>query len=336
MENDDYTQKIYSLYTDCTTQLVHSTNNLIEQINNNILHMIYPCEEENNKEPTNQENLKMNQIYYFSYRYNFPVPLSNSATNDIGWGCMVRTGQMMLCETFSKIQSIKSNVKCIPELFLDVPSAPFSIHNITTYGAKYNVPVGEQFQDTELSLALQDLVNNSLLNTYINIITIRERIIYKDQANAILNNNKHCLLLIPVMLGLENVNTIYHSQIIKFLQHNTSVGLIGGIQKKSLYLTNVKDNKIQYLDPHMIKSALLQIENDNQTTRISSEMELTDLNSSMILCFLIKSKEQFDEWNENILDPSISDMPIFCFADTEKKYNAVNTVDIDDEWTCIE
>jgi cysteine protease ATG4 len=349
MENNDYTQKFYSLYSDCKTQLVHSAHNFIEQINNNVVQMIYPCDddeknnneknnnEKNNNEENNKEdkNTKINQIYYFPYRYNFPVPLANNATNDIGWGCMVRTGQMMLCETFKKIENMKDTVKCIPELFLDIPSAPFSIHNITTYGAKYNIPVGEQFPDTELSLTLQDLLNNSIINNYINIVAVRERIIYKDQVNAILNNNKQCLLLIPVMLGLENINEIYYSQINKLLQHDTSVGFIGGIQKKSLYLTGIQETKLEYLDPHMIKSALINIKNDNQTTKIIGEIELLNLNSSMMLCFLIKSKDQFNEWSENILDPSTSDMPIFCFSETQEKHNTVNTIDLDDEWSCI-
>lgn len=273
---------------------------------------------------TKDKKQEKKDLYYFCYRNNFPVPLLNGATNDVGWGCMIRTGQMMICETLQRIEKIRNKVKRIPELFFDDPFASFSIHNITMYGAKNNIAVGNWFSPTALSLTLEQLVNNnSIVDDCINILLSRDGIIYKDKVDEILSNNKYCLLLIPVMFGIENIEKLYYHQIKQLLQHKLSVGFIGGKKNKSLYLISIQDDKIEYLDPHLVKPAFLSLEDDDQSNILKGFIEFTNLNPSMLLCFLIKSKEEFCELNNEIC---AIDNVIISIEEKEQDHS----VDIDD------
>lgn len=54
---------------------------------------------------------------YFTYRKNFPCLLSNGGDHDAGWGCMIRTGQMMMCRALRKLYSCDVQVTVDPVEF---------------------------------------------------------------------------------------------------------------------------------------------------------------------------------------------------------------------------
>lgn len=84
---------------------------------------------------------------WFTYRRQFPKLHRSLLTTDCGWGCMLRTGSMMMAQAFSshfltrdwRWQGEKSDKKdmihrMIIKWFLDVPEAPFSIHQLVKVG----------------------------------------------------------------------------------------------------------------------------------------------------------------------------------------------------------
>jgi cysteine protease ATG4 len=106
------------------------------------------------------DNIKLDfkSIFYFTYRKNFEEVINY--TTDAGWGCMLRTGQMLICQAFkqhyfgrdSNIKDFKNeknvnNYKNLLELFYDQIDSPFSVQKIALIGTLFNKNVGKNKLD---------------------------------------------------------------------------------------------------------------------------------------------------------------------------------------------
>ena len=147
-------------------------------------------------------NRKFSKIIYVSYRsrYKPQINIKNNKifTSDCGWGCMIRSSQMILCRALYKIFKYKNKsdenlifqiVPFIMDRNLDIVKnkyigmdnyinklkelgkkdiiaidPPFSIHKIVILGEKFNRASGEWFSDFELPKIY------NIINTTFNII----------------------------------------------------------------------------------------------------------------------------------------------------------------------
>ncbi|GLI59003.1 hypothetical protein VaNZ11_000826 [Volvox africanus] len=64
------------------------------------------------------------------------------------------------------------------------------------------------------------------------------------------------LLLVPLTLGMDKINTVYLLQLQQILSWPQSVGIVGGRPSASLYLCGVQDSSFLYLDPHEAQPAV--------------------------------------------------------------------------------
>ena len=44
-----------------------------------------------------------NSMFWFTYRNRFPALRGSELTSDMGWGCMIRTGQMLVSNAILKL-----------------------------------------------------------------------------------------------------------------------------------------------------------------------------------------------------------------------------------------
>jgi hypothetical protein len=107
-------------------------------------------------------------LFWFTYRKDFPRIEPSPYTSDAGWGCMLRSGQMLLAQALArhllgpnwrpKPNVIHPLEKKIIKCFGDYPNCPYSIHKIAQCGLKFGKNVGEWFGPSTIVQVLEELV----------------------------------------------------------------------------------------------------------------------------------------------------------------------------------
>jgi len=110
-------------------------------------------------------------ILWFSYRSNFPMLKGSLFNSDTGWGCMLRSLQMVIAQAFQRhYSSSEWNTRVGPagvgggeltepefcratrlqivEYFADDPSSPYSIHRLVELGGFFGKKPGEWYGPT--------------------------------------------------------------------------------------------------------------------------------------------------------------------------------------------
>lgn len=155
-------------------------------------------------------------ILFFSYRKDFPKLNHLHTTTDVGWGCMVRTGQMILAHSLNEIQAPRlskerinppinssyaaarmpySRERQILKLFHDSPDTdgghPYSIHSIidrnsALYGIdkKDEQKNGIWFSPTKIAKVMKHLVRRHSPES-LTMLVPTDGVIYVDKVVAL-------------------------------------------------------------------------------------------------------------------------------------------------------
>ena len=84
----------------------------------------------------------------------------------------------------------------------------------------------------------------------------------ETSSDPLLNSQKdfewNCslLLLVPLRLGLDRVNSDYLPVLVTILKHEFCLGIIGGKPMKSLYFVGTQGSDLLYLDPHFVQTCV--------------------------------------------------------------------------------
>ena len=269
---------------------------------------------------------KFKKIPLFTYRVEFENIYPTTLNSDVGWGCMIRSGQMMLGYTLSKNIIAENHDDCMKKYkeilnkFNDVACNPFSIHNISTVGSFMGIEIGSWFGPTITSLSLQ-LINNEEDDSDLNISVCQDGIIEKNMLEENIKIYKKNLILLPIMLGLNNISQKYEKFILDLFEFELFVGIIGGKKNTSLYFVGKQDNKLLYLDPHKVNHFKENIDMNEYVCSTFEFLNIKDLDPSMSLGFYLCSENDYQRFTEYVNTKFNSDDFPICIGDKKNIEN---------------
>ncbi|CAI0396976.1 unnamed protein product [Linum tenue] len=222
-----------------------------------------------------------------TYRKGFDAIGDSKLTSDVGWGCMVRSSQMLiaqalLCHQFGRSWR-RSSVKpqdqdyiTILHLFGDSEASPFSIHNLLLAGKAYGLAAGSWVGPYAMCRSWETLVRSKREETVheLHPFPMALYVVSGDENGerggapvvCIEDVHRSCLefskgqvdwtpiiLLVPLVLGLDKVNPRYIPSLQATFTFPQSLGILGGKPGASTYIVGVQDDNAFYLDPHEVQ-----------------------------------------------------------------------------------
>lgn len=136
------------------------------------------------------------------------------------------------------------------------------------------------------------------------------------------------VIFIPVRLGGEKFNPVYTSCVKALFAHPSTLGIIGGRPRHSLFFVGCQEDKLIYLDPHLCQEAVGkdQVNFPLQSFHCSDprKLAISKMDPSCTIAFYCKSRQELHELISSVKDFIVpgrrhTDYPIFVFAEGSSK-----------------
>ncbi|XP_055797179.1 cysteine protease ATG4B-like isoform X2 [Salvelinus fontinalis] len=141
---------------------------------------------------------------------------------------------------------------------------------------------------------------------------------------------KPLLLLIPLRLGLSDINKAYIETLKQCFQLPQSLGVIGGKPNSAHYFIGYVGEELIYLDPHTTQSAVEPCE-DGQVLDDTyhcqhppCRMHICEIDPSVAVGFFCRTEDDFDDWCMRIrkLSHTRGSLPMFELVDCQPSHFA--------------
>ncbi|XP_059469620.1 cysteine protease ATG4D [Neocloeon triangulifer] len=295
---------------------------------------------------------------WLTYRREFVNLHGSRLTSDCGWGCMLRSGQMMLAQALTNhflgrgwrwsdnndlnnrsLHDIRAENmhRNIIKWFGDSPSphSPFSLHKLVALGTATGKKIGDWYGPASVAYLLRQAVEDAARF----IGEFRKLRVYVAQDCAVYTQDildecdgedgwKSVIILVPVRLGVEKLNTIYGPCLMNLMTLDSCLGIIGGRPNHSLYFIGFQDDKLIHLDPHYCQEVVNVYQPgfplESFHCRSPRKLSLLRMDPSCCLGFYCNTRTDFDQFvkqaKPNLVPPQQkSDYPIFVFCEGRSK-----------------
>lgn len=320
-------------------------------------------------------------LLWLTYRRGFPPLLGCSLTTDSGWGCVLRTGQMLLARGLllhlmpldwtwmANHHSVKDDLdlqdihpsssagprqkntklgrnlslgslldrpmegthRRVVSWFADHPTAPFGIHKLVNLGKSSGKKAGDWYGPSIVAHMIRKAVNNSPDLPTLCVYVAQDCTIYKEDvsrlcewpsADGAATSWKSLILLVPVRLGGQELNTNYINCVKKLLALHCCIGIIGGKPKHSLFFIGYQDNHLLYLDPHYCQPTVDVTKGnfplESFHCKHAKKMAFSRMDPSCSIGFYAKDQRDFETLCTDVtetLSTSTDTYPMFIFEE---------------------
>ena len=253
----------------------------------------------------NDQKNEYSEIPRFTYRSEFtPIP-NTSITCDSGWGCCYRCCQgiaaryiKIIHEKDPKIfEKAFNGVESYLSLFEDTLDAPFSIQNLVMETEKLGVSPGEWAKPSQVAVSLSNIFNKYTLHNYVSLNCLIE-------PSKLQQAQYPMILMISLMCGLQEFDQAYFPFMKYLFTLPETIGIVSGFSGSAYYVVNINDSEVvSYFDPHVIQLAAKSSEsNETFFNQKLMTMALSQLNPSILICFICLDKQSTDTLVKNICE----------------------------------
>ncbi|GAU93075.1 hypothetical protein RvY_05064 [Ramazzottius varieornatus] len=291
---------------------------------------------------------------WFTYRRHFPVISGSQLTTDCGWGCCLRSGQILLAEglvrhflgrnwrweeTDDREQEVfhRQIIRWFGDF--DRPDNLFGIHRLVNIGIdqQHGRKAGDWYGPASLALILQRAMSmarsaNPLLQD-IQLYVSKDCSIFKGDVLELLADRllyststaaepRALIIIVPVRLGSSRMNPLYIPCIKELLTMEYSIGITGGRPAHSLHFVGWQDNSLISVDPHLSQQA---VDVDTRSFPLSSfhcstphTLPVKKMDPSCALGFYfanIRDFYKFEQISSEVQNLHCKGFPVFTFAE---------------------
>uniref|UniRef100_A0A4W4H4X2 Cysteine protease n=1 Tax=Electrophorus electricus TaxID=8005 RepID=A0A4W4H4X2_ELEEL len=286
---------------------------------------------------------------WFTYRKKFSPIGGTGPSSDTGWGCMLRCGQMILAQALV-CQHLGREWRWVAEgpqpteyqrilhCFLDRKDSCYSIHQMAQMGVGEGKSVGEWYGPNTVAQVLKKLALFDDWNSLAVYVSMDNTVVIEDISKFFYlscwpapypcsqqaRGWRPLLLLIPLRMGINNMNPVYIQALKECFKMPQSCGVLGGKPNLAYYFIGFIDDELIYLDPHTTQLAV-----DSETgtpvhdqsyhcQRSPHRMKITSLEPSVALGFFCRSEEDFDGWCSQVQQELVRKRNLRLFELVEK------------------
>lgn len=293
--------------------------------------------------------------FWFTYRTGFaPIGGPSGPTKDTGWGCMMRCGQMMLAEAYLRFfhpagryfrwrSKVTDSVYWeILNMFIDRRHSSYSIQQIVQMGNSEGKTIGQWFGPNTIAQVLRRIASNefdkqvhvhvAMDNTLI-LDEIRKSCQIPSKVPKFTDSQtrwKPLVVIIPLRLGLNSVNSEYIEQIKSCFHFPQTLGFLGGKPNHAHYFIGYcETDELLYLDPHITQphtDTTTNLDDSSYHSDRINRMKFSGLDPSLALAFACKTENEFEDLIHK-LKQNFSARPMFEICETNPFNNLSKDLD---------
>mmetsp|Transcript_7595 Transcript_7595/g.11276 ORF Transcript_7595/g.11276 Transcript_7595/m.11276 type:complete len:442 (+) Transcript_7595:188-1513(+) len=249
------------------------------------------------------------------------VTTKKCIVSDAGWGCMLRSAQMMMAEVYRQIYLTTNFTQAkqnhILRMFMDKPNKPYSIHQLAMRGELlFQKQIGKWFGPAEAAELLQQ-ISKPEKTGFVTYVASSSTIVRKELKEAFKGcTNKPLLLLLPCMMGLDQIHRTYYKKMIGLMRHPQCMGFIGGKPNQAMYFMGVQGDNFFALDPHKVQLASSWNAEHVHTNKIR-QLNIKQLDPCVTFGFLLNDEQQLNAFYAWMIqyDITCGEKPLFAVRD---------------------
>ena len=300
---------------------------------------------------------------WVTYRTSFPCFSGSDFSSDVGWGCALRSGQMVVAQFLLTHRLGRAwrrgdtatwdEAKGLLRCFRDAPDdrrSPFSIHNIMASGRELGVNPGNWLGPYVLCQCFASLFRRQLWDEMRSFVVTQDSggapTLFVDNVMQVClgadgETWKPVLILVPLVLGpFKHINPTYAKPLLATFSFPQSLGIVGGRTNASHYFIGCQGDSVLFMDPHTVQAAAMDADapmsDEEAATYFCSDirtMEVTAMSPSLAVAFHCETSGDFDDLVGRLrrLEGECGCAPLLTVQDKEPPPRDDSAISMDEE-----